>query len=125
MPDPIPTPTNTDFSPTILTKQIKPSPRVEEIQTESKAPAQPNQQHVIPFDPTEIEADVELIDLDPNDSCITVEAIQNHSRLPKNTRCGNIGNHQCNLKSNVACSTSSMNYIYRDDGKKETIDSLL
>ena len=83
MPDPISTPTNATVAPTILAKQIKPSPRVEEIQTKIKSPAQPNQQHVIPFDPTEIEADIELKELVPNDPFSTVTAIQNHSSLPK------------------------------------------
>ena len=64
---------------------------------------------------------------------IQVETLQQHSNLPKNVRFRNDGDHKYNLRSkspalildHISQHHLIANHIYRDDGKKETIDSLL
>ena len=64
---------------------------------------------------------------------VQVETLQQHSNLPKNVRFHNEGNHEYNLRSkspalildHIFQNYHTANHIYRDDGKKETIDSLL
>ena len=73
-----------------------------------------------------------------NTLTITIAILQNPSNLLKNSRYKNKGMYQYNLRSKVSIAiyshliaqymsnvTVTVNYIYRADGKKETIDLLI
>ena len=68
-----------------------------------------------------------------NSDKISIDILQNYSNLPKNVRFQNEGNYKYNLQLNspvlildyIFYSQYTTNHIYREDSKKETIDSLL
>ena len=106
-----------------------PSPRViNKPNSTDPKPKNTNSKIVPYFDselnpPTIIENDI-----------IPTSALQSHSNSPKNYRYKNTGQHQYNLRSNSSPHLIShisihpayqLNHLYRSDGKKETIDSLL
>ena len=115
-----------------LLKRVEHIPEpVEEIihQDDASAPRvkpkpMPNESCNLPRTPTAMPHNVDEV---------TTDALQQHSNLPKNVRFQNQGNHKHNLRSNAPAlildhmfhPKHSANHLCREDGKKETIDSLL
>ena len=87
--------------------------------------------HNIPF----LEDEIETITPDEEVDIITASTLQTHSNEPKCIRFHNKSNHDYNLRStkspphliaqHLSYDHKLINHLYRSDGKKETIDSLL
>ena len=84
----------------------------------------PNESYNLPRTPTTIPYNIDEI---------TIDILQQHSNLPKNVRFQNQGNYKYNLCSNAPALildhifhlNYNANYLYREYGRKETIDLLL
>ena len=87
--------------------------------------------HKIPYEDGEIDMTSPQHDYQ---NIITASNIQHHSNKPKNLHFQNEEMHKYNLRSNpsppyliqhLSSTTNQLYHIYRSDGRKETIDSLL
>ena len=119
-----------DFKPQKPVEAV-PSPRV--INKPNTAVIKPKSTNpkIVPYLDSELNPPAIIQD---EDDIVPTSTLQSHSNYPKNYRYKNTGQHHYNLRSNspphlianIAMNPSyQLNHLYRSDGKKETIDSLL
>ena len=132
--DTTPEPTSTPDS---ATNTVSP-PRVSKSPSKALLPRVPpdavlqeQKEHapaVIPFTNEEIEYALPRVE-----PTVPISTLQQHSNLPKNARFQNVGQHKYNLRSqsphliaqHMFNPQHTANHIYKENGKKETIDSLI
>ena len=120
---------------TSTNSSISPRVQIKEKETSTTSSISPRV-HDIPYD--EDEVDTPSTKRTPNTPIISAKTLQQHSNLPRNLRFKNQVDHKYRLRSKVHTIPPdsaeaermfnphhAVNHIYRPNGKKETIDSLL